>query len=544
MGQKRGRKRTSCDQCSQTHTVCDGECPCEACLAASVDCSYNALKQPNPSPSVPIEHQFAEPEVSVREAGQESTNPSQKISIPFLLNYTNQSSKSSYDLHCILGGESSGFTDDSFPASADSFTDLWSSLFRAFINPSAIEPKLYDTAHYYGLDDLNGLADTIERLESHLERCNTGSLNPQQVDISEAKSFFCNSRLGEYVHSFFDHSSHTNCIIHRASFNVNKTSTHLLLVIILLGAVCMSPEDAVAAQNFSDLVQRSVLEGPDFQRMLYIKHPPRSKDNIQLVQAALLVTVLQSGKEEFEVNRRIHTQWFPALISVIRSLGLTQEMNGIDPRRQEASLDDYIYQEILVRMMAWAYLLDSYNVIFYRSSPQFKMIEAGFGLPRNDPLFDAMDPVECENTAAQPQHSPCSLRSIVQRLMDETPVQPKELLKHIDTSFALSLILSAIHSVLFDIQALAGCIDTLAALKPIQRALNRWKELYDLLHSETHASKPLKAGFMEHSLEFWWLANEFVRRPEVALNQERFAADSIASFHATVQDLKGANANI
>ena len=97
----------------------------------------------------------------------------------------------------------------------------------------------------------------------------------------------------------------------------------------------------------------------------------------------------------------------------------------------------------LCRIMAWVYLLDCYNVIFYRSPPQFKMVEAGFGLPRNDGLFDAMIPIDSGNTEAH--SSPCSLNSLVQRLMDENPIQLEGVLDHIDTLFALSLILSGMY---------------------------------------------------------------------------------------------------
>ena len=329
--------------------MCDGDCPCEACLAASLGCSYNSLRQSSPVPAMPIQHDSTQPEMSVWQTGQESTIPPDKISIPFILNYTDQSSKSSFDLHCMLGGESSSFAENPSPATADPFPELWSSLFHAFINPSAMESQYHDSTQFYGLDDSDGLTETTARLISHLERCNTRNPEHQQVDISAARFFFCAARLGEYVHSFFDHSSHTNCIIHRPSFNINTTSTHLLLVISLLGAVCRSPEEAMEARFFSDLVHHSIFEGPEFQQILYSKNPPLSEDNIQLVQAVMLMMVLQAAREEFDINRRIRTQCFPALVSVIRSLGLTQMINDAHIFGQPATLDDYIHQETLVR---------------------------------------------------------------------------------------------------------------------------------------------------------------------------------------------------
>ena len=96
--------------------------------------------------------------------------------------------------------------------------------------------------------------------------------------------------------------------------------------------------------------------------------------------------------------------------------------------------------------MSWAYLLDGYSVVFYRSPPQFKIVEANFGLPRNDPLFDAIDPSDCDGTILNTDafHSPVSLKLVVQQLMGDEPIQPNEIRRNINTLFALSLVLSGV----------------------------------------------------------------------------------------------------
>ncbi|KAI9041340.1 uncharacterized protein KD926_006916 [Aspergillus affinis] len=297
------------------------------------------------------------------------------------------------------------------------------------------------------------------------------------------------------------------------------------------------------AQYLSDLVHHSLFGGPEFRRILYSKDPPLSEDNIQLVQAAMLMMVLQAAREVFDINRRIRTQCFPALVSVIRSLGLTRVLNGTEHYGQPAILDDYVHQETLVRIISWAYLFDSYIVIYHRSPPHFKIVEANFGLPRHDALFDTIDHAEWESVIPNTDryYSPVSLKVVVQQLMDDQPIHPNEMLRHINTLFALSLVLSALHSILFDIQALGSFIYATNALIPIERALDRWKELYDMFYPDFRTSKASRSGFMIHSLEFWWLAKRFVQRPDVALNGENFAADFIKSFHGIVQELKASN---
>lgn len=98
----------------------------------------------------------------------------------------------------------------------------------------------------------------------------------------------------------------------------------------------------------------------------------------------------------------------------------------------------------------------------------------------------------------------------------------------------------ALHCVLFDLQALATVINTPEAFKPVERALDRWKLLWDSNHTEHQLSSMGPSGFMVHALEFWWLAKKLVKHPQIFGMREEVAADSTVAFHEMVKSLKAA----
>ena len=101
--------------------------------------------------------------------------------------------------------------------------------------------------------------------------------------------------------------------------------------------------------------------------------------------------------------------------------------------------------------MGWIYLLDSHLVIFYHSPPQLRVLEAHFGLPKEDAIFDAIDRAEINHILSNTAHQapPLTLQSVVRHLIDDKPPRLEELRLQINTLFAHFLILccklKAIH---------------------------------------------------------------------------------------------------
>lgn len=453
-GQKPGRKRKACDQCALGRVACDGDAPCESCLFKGLDCSYGRVRR----------------QISCQsndQLGRQQTSHSQRIPISFLLNYTEPSTKSAHDFHRMLGGHSDNVSESMDVATGcDSmvsfqFTESWLSIFHTFIDVEALDMLSHDAHLLYGLEDSAKLESTIDRLTIHLEQLQVSD-PMEEAELPKKELFLSKANIIRFVNAFFDNSNHSNCFAYKGSFNVNTASTQLLLAILLLGATCISPEDAATAEKFSERFEYSVFESPEFQRLLYQEnHPTPSRENIQLVQAAMLTIVLRPSTGQLETERRIRIQRVPALVSAVRLLNLTQVLNDTVLDGEKANLDEYIRRETLVRLvmtyhftpqssnasgriMAWVYLLDAHCVIFSNSPPQFKIAEADFGLPRHDMIFKTTGLPDLNEliSNADLQGPPLSLRSVVQRLMDGKPAGIEELLPQVDSLFALFLVLS------------------------------------------------------------------------------------------------------
>jgi hypothetical protein len=155
-----------------------------------------------------------------------------------------------------------------------------------------------------------------------------------------------------FVDAFFQYAYSSNPFIHKASFNVNTASRYLVLAMLLFGLTYASPENASAYNEYLNVVEFHIFEGPEFQQILRQKeHPVISKEIIQLIQAAILVLELQGSQHDVEIKRRIRVQRLPILISVVRFLDLTKVVNDIVLDGKIATLEECLHKETLVRLV-------------------------------------------------------------------------------------------------------------------------------------------------------------------------------------------------
>ncbi|KAI9373636.1 hypothetical protein BJX61DRAFT_533032 [Aspergillus egyptiacus] len=348
---KPGRQRKACNACALARVACDGEDPCEACLLRHLDCVYSHAQQ-RQALSGPCGD---EPTCTSEEP--ERSNP-QRIPISFLLDYTSPTIQSAYDLQHMLAEHSTGILNPgnqerrgSWLAS-DHVIDTWPFLFHAFINPAALSPPIQASGLMYGVDDEACLAETINRLILHLEQSAAPNARGTNFNRARARSFFSRENVVRSINAFFDRVYNSNPIIYRASFNINTTSLNLVLAVLLLGATCLSPEDASAAEVYYEAAEYCIFEGQEFRRLLYEEeHPLLSAENIQLIQASLLIMLL-GFKGPLEVRRRVRIQRFPALVSIVRLLDMTKAINNIVLNEDLTNLQNYIHKETVVRLAA------------------------------------------------------------------------------------------------------------------------------------------------------------------------------------------------
>lgn len=154
------------------------------------------------------------------------------------------------------------------------------------------------------------------------------------------------------MNGFFENAYKNNPFIHKASFNINTASPHLLLAILLLGSTCISPEDASAAEVYCDAVEYSIFEGSGFRHLVFEeKSPGPSTGTIELIQASILLIELQASRSQLDVRRRIRVQRLPAIVSLVRLLNLTRVLNDATFDSETMDLTEYVHKEVLVRFV-------------------------------------------------------------------------------------------------------------------------------------------------------------------------------------------------
>ncbi|OOO08062.1 hypothetical protein OAory_01045620 [Aspergillus oryzae] len=469
------------------------------------------------------------------------------IPVHFLLNFADPASKRLYDVQRVLTGcdkdlgKYASCGKYEIP-NMDSSTEQWMGLFHLFIDTAALDNPDQDKSLMYGLADTQELSNTVSRILSLMkDMFESRFSNKGHHTMEGAESFFSPTNITLFVSAFFEHSYKGIRFIHKASFNAHTISTQLLLAITLMGATCVSPQDASSAEGYSDVAEYLIFDGPEFGKVFNIDNPSLARENMEILQAAMVISVIQWSKGDVTIKRRIRTQRFPALVCAARALRLTQVTNQAVSDTESLDLDRYFYRESLVRAMAWLYLMDSHLTVYYRNPPQFKIAEACFGLPQHEELYDTMEPSALVNASQNATNAglTLTLKSVIQRLMEKDSERFEELITQPFTLFGLFLVIASLHCILFDFQALDTCVALSGPFGSLDTALDRWKKMWDLTYTTIMPSDIRKSGYMVHALELWWLAKKLTQKPTGIYLESGFALDSTATFHEMVRELKG-----
>lgn len=164
-------------------------------------------------------------------------------------------------------------------------------------------------------------------------------------DLALARSVFTAQNAQIFLGAHFDFSHYDLPIVHRSTFSAREASIPLLLAILMNGSLFAPPNDsALAVRSFFRVAEDFI-----FVHLLgHYEAPSLNPDCVQTIQAAHLTAFVQYNMRDLETQRRIRTQRFPILVSLLRSLGLTTVK-----RRNWAGLDwrDCIADEVSIRQV-------------------------------------------------------------------------------------------------------------------------------------------------------------------------------------------------
>lgn len=279
-----------------------------------------------------------------------------KLTIPFLLHYTNVESESKYEslrllsqctgadpqIGCCAVNHQPGFS--------YFLTDPWERMFHSFICTANLDPPCDSKpSATYSFDDADLESTSAELLRILTCSEQQDALGQETLDIDKARQLFTPSNIDKFIKAFFDNPFHTH-YINAAAFSLSKTSNLLVLTMVLLGAVYSNPYRSDDLATYSNVTEHLVFEGLAFKKLLHGNTDILdSRGTLETLQAAMLVVILQSYKENQDSIRRIRLQRMPTIFTAIRMLELNKITNDFIPGVSD--WDTYFLRESLVR---WA----------------------------------------------------------------------------------------------------------------------------------------------------------------------------------------------
>ncbi|OOQ85442.1 hypothetical protein PEBR_24720 [Penicillium brasilianum] len=348
--------------------------------------------------------------------------------------------------------------------------------------------------------------DLVETSKSMID----GPINTQQpLELMELSAVLSISNIPSFISAFFQSLHWHLPIVHFPTFDPGNISNPLLLAISLAGAAYSLPRDDA---NFSPWIF-DVAEEYIFRKIANLSIASSQEDlthlmpTVQLIQSALIMEMLQFGRDDIQTRRRIRIIRHPCLVSTIRSLGFLKLKRSTAPR-----VFDYwtwrmlVAEEMCIRIACWAFLADGFLTVCFKNYPALSVFEMDCHLAWSAELWEAEDAESFSKIAvAHAIDVPLpSLSEVVDQLLEPpktagpTPWSSSLSPEH------LLIIIYAISSLAF--QARSGLLKYLSPEK-ISRAAANWKQIWDTVVKTPKKEQLLHLGYPKHAEELWWLLN-------------------------------------
>lgn len=364
---KPGRRRKACDNCANSRIVCDGRTPCATCQQSDKPCSYRRLETQRRTAhqegvdisTLPTSSQAKQQEeVDVRSGAD-------KASLPFLLNYSATSDRHPGDVNHVLTQLATTEVhrkepDTSLPSlhldveKTGLFAeDPWG----LFFGTSQDTEMKENLPLPQGLEDREKRCVATERVLQCI--LHTKSANPtvaEACDVARAREFFQEENILNSIVGYFEHTVRPRSrIVLKSTFNLDSISQPLLLAMILMGASCGISEDMKSkAVEYVEIAEYAVFESQFFHDLVHgaqrVESDLLSSQSVEIIQAAIIVILLQISSPNPTARRRIRIQRYIALVSAARATGLTKVRNRWHDSNTPMSYQQFLRNEICIRL--------------------------------------------------------------------------------------------------------------------------------------------------------------------------------------------------
>ncbi|KAI9648175.1 hypothetical protein NHQ30_002807 [Ciborinia camelliae] len=523
----RGKQKQSCDSCARLKRACNQGRPCEGCQLNKVLCTYyrstasNDVPQPTQTTQrlhSPVPTQSNQLSNSATRPGIPAQDP--RMQFDFLLHYTKPGRDGLLDFFGTPTNVSIPTSTPTIPTEADSsplmpnssllnfpgeLEDLMQGhtlpildeyLWSSEVNTPPINPSLlYSPQLEARLQELISKLITAQHKLSERYDGDVPSFSEEMRNV-----LFTVPNLIDFTRLFFDYW-YPNCpIIHQPTYNLETVSLPLLFVIFLIGAAYSSPRDTASlAVACGALCEEFVFEDDELKSLLHTEQCGENSANLQIVQAAFLVSVLRNWQNGPLARKRMRNRRYCDVVASARILGFTSSKNLYATGIWPFDWVGYVEAEARVRIMTLIYLVDCHYTIFNSYPPRLMVSEMVGDMPSSDEAFAATDALVCEGYLLGTNEKPrASLATSVGWLMGNewNPIHHHGL-----STLNLFTFLNSLNATIFLLKSNSIWIYN---SDRIVQALDRWKILWDN-HLKQVGPDFTRSGFFKNSLEFWQL---------------------------------------
>lgn len=338
-----GKRKQVCDSCTSRKRACSTGQPCSECSTRGTECTYHGVQRARPEGTRCTDPARAQSVASEQNLGlrKNTRHPDDEESnlcrvsrsrcprLDFLINFTRATGLNAaynYNGGNTLSSETETCSDDqstlevSYCGTAASnpfvcyLDDVESALFGDISASAAVHPSLVH------LEEM--ISEKTTFLWNSLQNSSNSFTNDRShISIHEWLSFFSPVNLNRYLSLFWDRW-HRHCpIVHQATFELSDCSPLLLATMALLGA-CMSSLrlDQQAARGMLDAVEELLFSHSLFSEssILGLKSQNQfpSREQLQVLQAACFMCLLQKWEGSAEAKLRIQRKRFTTFVAV------------------------------------------------------------------------------------------------------------------------------------------------------------------------------------------------------------------------------------
>ncbi|KIW38038.1 hypothetical protein, variant 4 [Exophiala oligosperma] len=348
-------------------------------------------------------------------------------------------------------------------------------------------------------------------------------------DNTVALDFFSPYNLENYLEQYWDRWAPHCPMIHRPSFDVQHARSELLLVMVIAGALHSCDLEAVQrARSWLDVAEHVIFQHPFLSGVnaRCPEHEEReisSREKLDMLQTALLISVLQNFEGSAESRKAIRQRQYNNVILAARAFGLDRAKHSSEVDLESGFIDwaEFIFVEELIRTCTYTFLLDTAFTIFHNCPPRLAVSELTIGCACSDYCFEAENAFDflarVQSTHADYRRTVhLSYRELVQQVVLESRLTPETMtLGSGLTTLDLFTVISCIHSMIFCQQSSLSL--TPASVRTFQTTVQNWFDAWnlrapDLLHASTtstitpRSNRPRSSSFTRHAGEYASLA--------------------------------------